>query len=145
MTEDQIGELFETFTLFDKDYNGSINAKELGVIMKSVSLNATETELEDMIKEVDTEGNRQMDFPEFVAAMARKSLLPQEADLASAFHSFDRDNTGYITARKLAEILQEVGELTEEAEIESLIKDASLFGRADGDEPRISFEGRIFE
>ena len=49
-------ELKETFLLFDKDKDGYISAKELGAVMRSVGQNPTETEIRDMINEVDTDG-----------------------------------------------------------------------------------------
>ena len=51
---DQIDELFESFSLFDKDYDGAINREELSVIMKSIGLNVTDLEINEMIDEVDT-------------------------------------------------------------------------------------------
>ena len=51
---EQIDELFESFTLFDKDYDGAINKTELSTIMKSIGLNATESEIQDMLAEADT-------------------------------------------------------------------------------------------
>jgi hypothetical protein len=54
---DQIDELFESFSLFDKDYDGAINREELSVIMKSIGLNVTDLEINEMIDEVDTVSN----------------------------------------------------------------------------------------
>ena len=46
----------EAFQLFDKDGDGRITSKELGTVMKSLDQNPTESELQDMINEVDTDG-----------------------------------------------------------------------------------------
>jgi Ca2+-binding EF-hand superfamily protein len=72
LSEEQIAELFETFTLFDKDYNGALNTKELGIIMQSTGLSVIDSELKEMVDEVNTkkldeEDNRLIDFPEFVS------------------------------------------------------------------------------
>ncbi len=69
---ENIDELFETFTLFDKNYNGAINKEELSNIMKSISLNATVNEIEEMMDEVDTDKNDYLDFPEFLAFLSRR-------------------------------------------------------------------------
>ena len=62
---EQIAEFKEAFSLFDKDGDGTITTKELGTVMRSLGQNPTEAELQDMINEVDADGNGTIDFPEF--------------------------------------------------------------------------------
>ena len=50
LTEEQIAEFKEAFSLFDKDGDGTITTKELGTVMKSLGQNPTEAELQDMIR-----------------------------------------------------------------------------------------------
>lgn len=48
---------------------GQITTKELGTVMRSLGQNPSESELQDMINEVDADNNGTIDFPgEFVAA-----------------------------------------------------------------------------
>lgn len=54
------------------DCLGCITTKELGTVMRSLGQNPTEAELQDMINEVDADGNGTIDFPEFLNLMARK-------------------------------------------------------------------------
>ena len=49
MSEDQINECRETFKMFDKDGDGTITCKELGIVMRQLGLNPTEDELLEMI------------------------------------------------------------------------------------------------
>lgn len=51
---------------------GTITTKELGTVMRSLGQNPTEAELQDMINEVDADGNGTIDFPEFLNLMQRK-------------------------------------------------------------------------
>lgn len=41
-------------------------------MMRSLGQNPTEAELQEMINEVDTDGNGIIDFPEFLSLMAKK-------------------------------------------------------------------------
>merc|ERR1711976_86789 len=69
---DQIGEFREAFSLFDKDGDGTITTKELGTVMRSLGQNPSEDELQDMVNEVDIDGNGEIDFEEFLQMMAKK-------------------------------------------------------------------------
>ncbi len=59
------------FSVFDKDNSGRITAEEMHGVMSQFEL--TDSELEEMIKEVDQDGNGSIDFEEFC------QLLPDEA------------------------------------------------------------------
>merc|ERR1712125_247011 len=49
LTEEQIAEFKEAFSLFDKDGDGTITTKELGTVMRSLGQNPTEAELQDCL------------------------------------------------------------------------------------------------
>ena len=89
LTEEQIAEFKEAFSLFDKDGDGTITTKELGTVMRSLCQNPTEAELQDMINEVDADGNGTIDFPEFLTMMARKMKdTDSEEEIREAFRFF---------------------------------------------------------
>lgn len=49
-------ELRETFLLFDKDGDGTVNSDELGTVMRQLGQEPSEEELRQMIAEVDEDG-----------------------------------------------------------------------------------------
>merc|ERR1712079_939100 len=104
LTEEQIAEFKEAFSLFDKDGDGTITTKELGSVMRSLGQNPTEAELQDMINEVDADGNGTIDFPEFLTMMARK-MTDTDEELIEAFKGFDRDGIGFISAAELRHVM----------------------------------------
>ena len=71
ITEDQKKEYEEAFSLFDKNGDGTITVNELATVMRSLGSNPTNSELQDMINEVDSDGNGTLEFDEFCQLMAR--------------------------------------------------------------------------
>ena len=95
LTEEQTAEFKEAFALFDKDGDGTISTKELGTVMNSLGQKPTIAELEAMIKEVDIDGNGEIDFGEFLTMMAKKlKETDLEEDIREAFRVFDINNSG---------------------------------------------------
>jgi len=118
LKEEQIAEFKEAFALFDKDGDGTITTKELGTVMRSLGQNRTEAELQDMIHEVDADGNGTIDFPEFLSLMARKMKeQDSEEELIEAFKVFDRKGSGYISPSELRYVLSNLKEKFTEDEI----------------------------
>ena len=66
---DEVQSLRETFWVFDTDASGSVNASELGEMMRSLGVHVTEHQLRDMIAQVDTDGGGEVEFSEFVHLM----------------------------------------------------------------------------
>lgn len=51
-----VAELKDAFNLFDKNKDGRITTGELGTVMRSLGQDPTETELKDMVNEIDIDG-----------------------------------------------------------------------------------------
>ncbi|RXN24770.1 calmodulin isoform X1 [Labeo rohita] len=139
LTEEQIAEFKEAFSLFDKDGDGTITTKELGTVMRSLGQNPTEAELQDMINEVDADGNGTIDFPEFLTMMARKMKdTDSEEEIREAFRVFDKDGNGYISAAELRHVMTNLGEKLTDEEVDEMIREADIDG--DG---QVNYEGLI--
>lgn len=129
LTEDQVNEFREAFSLFDKDGNGSISEKELKLAMKSIGQNASDIEIQEMVLEADLDGDGEIDFNEFLSLMARKMKdTDEEEELLQAFGIFDRNEDGYITADDLRQLMNFWGEKITDKEAEEMLN------RADEDE-----------
>ena len=129
LTEEQIAEFKEAFSLFDKDGDGSITSKELGTVMRSLGQNPTEHELQDMIAEIDAQGSGSIGFPEFLTLMARKMKdTDNEQDIVEAFKVFDKDGNGFISAAELRHVMTNLGEKLTDEECDEMIREADIDG-----------------
>jgi calmodulin len=124
LSEEKIAEFRCAFELFDKDLDGTITTKELGTVMRNLGQNPSEADLNEMIKEVDLDGNGSIDFAEFLELMASKMRdYDSEEELMEAFKVFDRDGNGYITKNDFKNVMANLGEPMSIEEIEAMIKE----------------------
>ncbi|XP_057483722.1 calmodulin-2/4-like [Actinidia eriantha] len=129
LTDDQLAEFKEAFILFDVDCIGRITTKGLGKVMRSLGQNPTEAELQDMINEVDADGNGTIDFPEFLNLMARKMKdTASEEELKETFQVFDKDQDGFISAADLSHVMTKLGEKLTDEDINCIIRAADVDG-----------------
>lgn len=93
--------------------------------MRSLGQNPSESELTDMINEVDVNSDGSIDFPEFLTMMARKMKdTDSEEEIAEAFKVFDRNGDGKISAAELRHVLTSIGEKLSDADVDQMIKEA---------------------
>lgn len=92
---------------------GVIRTKDLGYVMRSIGYETNSNELEQMIREVDLDGDGLINFHEFKLMMNRngENQLEMFNDelLNEAFRIFDKDGNGLITEKELRSAMNNLG------------------------------------
>lgn len=119
----------DAFSLFDRNNDGSITSSELGDVMKSLGVIATEEEVNDVIHDFDLQDNGVITYDEFTEMMTKK-LSDDEYDqqIQAAFKVFDQDGNGYITATELKTVMAQLGERMTDREVMDLIRQNDMDG-----------------
>lgn len=129
LTAKQKREFRETFALFDADGDGTISANEIGKVLRNLGQAPSDTELRDLVHEVDTDGNGDIDYDEFLEMMCTQGDLESQdqaindEDLEEAFKIFDKNSDGLISAEEIRKGMKSLGEVYTKKQAESLLKD----------------------
>eukprot|EP00753_Platysulcus_tardus_P009369 PLAT2013.1.p1 GENE.PLAT2013.1~~PLAT2013.1.p1 ORF type:complete len:182 (-),score=80.23 PLAT2013.1:119-664(-) len=121
LTDAQIEELKEAFALFDRAGRGSIDAENLGHVLRSLGQSPTDEEVVEMIKQVDLDGNGSIDFNEFLAMMAAQMRDSDSPDDLRAACRLLECPAGGIPLSELVSVLRELEEDVTEEEMEDII------------------------
>lgn len=81
--EDEEKELREAFKVFDKSGCGYICASDIRAILQCLGEDLTEEEIDEMIAEVDIDGDGRIDYDEFIACVCAEDEKDQKSEPTS--------------------------------------------------------------
>jgi calmodulin len=126
--------LKSTFDAFDVDKKGYIGVDMIGTILDMLGTQLIGEELDNIITEIDEDGNGEVSFEEF-ANLAARFLVEEDEDtdaiqmeLKGAFRLYDREGNGFITTDVLREILRELDEKLTEDDLNNMIEEIDTDG-----------------
>ena len=137
LTEDEVLEIKEAFDLFDTDKSGEIDVAELKQALMNLGIDTKNQTLQNMLSDIDKNGNANIDFDEFIDMMtAKMSDKDTREDLMKVFELFiGDDNTDKIDIKHLKRVCKELNENMSDEELNEMIV------RADTDrDGKVSFE-----
>merc|ERR1711990_144803 len=122
LSEKEMAEVKEAFDLFDGDGSGNIDQKELFVAIQALGFSPTVDEVDQMVKDIDADGNATIEFQEFVDMMSGKmgGKDPIE-EMKKAFAMFDTEGKGKISFKDMQRVATEIGEAMKEGELQEVI------------------------
>merc|ERR1712224_745927 len=72
LTEEQLDEIREAFSLLDADASGMIDIRELKAAMRALGFEVKNEEIKKMVADIDNDGNGTIEFTEFLQMMTGK-------------------------------------------------------------------------
>eukprot|EP01082_Thalassiosira_pseudonana_P007851 g6917.t1 g6917 contig23:1482794-1483706(-) len=136
LSEEEVADLKEAFSMFDIDGDGTITLVELKEVMRSLGQNPTEKELKQMINSVDDNGDNEIDFEEFLILMSSKKGGKNDdpdKELKDAFAVFDADGSGTISRSELKRLMKNLGQTLSDAELDAMMDEVDADGNGEID------------
>ncbi|XP_071610212.1 calmodulin-like protein 4 [Heliangelus exortis] len=127
LSQDQINEFKECFSLYDKNQKGKIKATDLMAVMRSLGASPTPGEVQRHLHLHKIERNSELDFSTFLNIMYRQMKQEEpEKEILMALSMIDRQKRGVITVSELRAKLTRLGEKLSEEEVDDLLKEAKI-------------------
>ena len=128
LTEDEVLEIREAFDLFDTDKSGEIDVAELKQALMNLGIDTKNQTLQNMLADIDKNGNANIDFDEFIDMMtAKMSDKDTREDLEKVFELFlGDDDADKIDIKHLKRVCKELNENMSDDELNEMIVRADL-------------------
>jgi len=132
LSKEQVEMLKKAFDMFDKDKKGSIETTVVATILRTLGQSFVESELKELILEIDVDGSGELDFDEFLTLTSRflveEDSEAMQEELREAFRMYDKEGNGYINVRDLREILRALDDKLTEDELDEMITEIDTDG-----------------
>ncbi|XP_072326574.1 calmodulin-like protein 4 [Scyliorhinus torazame] len=127
LTQNEIHEFKECFSLYDKTRKGKISAGDLITVMRCLGTKPTPGEVERHLLHHKIERNGELDFSKFLAIIhqQRQQEDPQ-TEILEAMLMTDKRKRGFITATELRTKLTQLGEKLTNEEVDDLLREANI-------------------
>ncbi|XP_015265712.1 PREDICTED: caltractin-like [Gekko japonicus] len=135
LSEDQKREIREAFDLFDKDDSGTIDVKELNVVLHTLGFETKKGDIRKMVAEIGKNDHSFINFEDFLTIIIKKmSEKDNKEEVLKAFQLFDTDGTGKISLKNLKNAISELGEDISDEELQEMIEEADRDGDGEVDQ-----------
>ena len=125
--EDQIRNLREAFSKFDRNGDGKLTIEELKEGLLSIAgCKLTGQDIDRAMEIMDSNKNGFIDYTEFIAGCLQSYNYLKENHLKTAFGYFDKDSSGTISLDELKQCLQSEDFTLPEDAISKLLKEVDV-------------------
>ncbi|XP_034516665.1 LOW QUALITY PROTEIN: calmodulin-like protein 4 [Ailuropoda melanoleuca] len=127
LSQDQINEYKECFSLYDKEQRGKIKAADLMVVMRCLGASPTPGEVQRHLQIHGIDRDGELDFSTFLTIMhAQIKQEDPKKEILLAMLMADKEKKGYIMASELRSKLMKLGEKLTHKEVDDIFREANI-------------------
>lgn len=112
----------ECFDIFDKDKSGSIDLKELNELIKQMNLESNPEKILELTQNLDFDKDNKIDFQEFLNLLSIYDFEYDDEDQLRKIFTKFADSKDAFTVDDLKRMVELVGEVYSEQQLENMIK-----------------------
>merc|ERR1712212_661771 len=122
LTDDELDTIKECFDIFDKIGDGKVESFQIIDVLRACGLNPLTADVKKMIETSDIKGR--VDLDTLCGIYEQVKGAPGQAtfeDMKEAFKTYDRDNSGTLSAAQLRQVLVLIGDSLKEDEADVIV------------------------
>ncbi|XP_072133785.1 calmodulin-like protein 4 isoform X1 [Mobula birostris] len=127
LTQNQIQEFRECFSLYDKKRKGKISSGDLITVLRCLGTSPTPGEVERHLLHHNIERSGELDFSTFLTIIHQQQQQEDPGrEILDAMLMADKEKAGFITATELRTKLTQMGEKLTNREVDELLQEANV-------------------
>merc|ERR1712180_49417 len=123
ITDEQLEELKEAFTLYDGVGDDKIDSADVIKLLQSLTLNPLTADVKKVLEDSSLAKTR-VDFPTFVSIyeqFQKRPTIANHADLMEMFKCFDREGNKMVFGGEFRQVMNNLGDAMDEKDIDFFI------------------------
>ncbi|KAK3253585.1 Caveolin-2 [Cymbomonas tetramitiformis] len=121
---------YSCWSTYDVDNSGSINVRELDMVITALGANHSETDVNDLMLCLDIDSDGEVNFVDFIRArthkvgdqsVAKMMGMDQITKMRKVFFSFDSDGSGNVDKEELEKVMKKLGQSISQWEMSQLM------------------------
>jgi len=136
LPQDKIDEAKQVFEVFDKKYEGKVDAYYIGDMLRSLNLAPTNAECEKR-GQTPKPSTKQISVEEFLAIYTEFFKMPEknfgtQEDFMEGLKLYDKESNGLLSLGELSQVLVAMAEKLPLADLEEIMRSTDTKEDADG-------------